>query len=123
MRELRRIKLRRMRRKWRVGRRVSGTNERPRMTVYRSGRHIYCQIVDDVTGRTLEAVSTLTPELKDAVKACSWNKQGAEQVGALIAKRAVAKGIVKVCFDRNGYRFHGRVKALAESARKNGLSF
>ncbi len=123
MREERRIKLRRWRRNWRSRRRVFGTPERPRLTVYRSDRHIYCQIIDDTQGRTLVAASTLSPEIREAVKTCSWNKKGAEAVGELIAKRALAKGVTKVCFDRNGYKFHGRVKALADSARKHGLQF
>jgi large subunit ribosomal protein L18 len=123
MREERRLKLRARRRRYRVRKKVMGTAERPRLTVYRSGRHIYCQLVDDARGKTIVAASTLSPELRDDVKSCSWNKKGAEKVGALIAKRAGDAGITAICFDRNGYRFHGRVKALAESARKNGLSF
>ena len=123
MREERRIRVRRQRRNWRSRARVNGTAERPRLTVYRSGRHIYCQIVDDARGQTLVSASTLSPEIRAEVAKASWNKKGAERVGALIAQRAVAAGITAVCFDRNGYRFHGRIKALAESARKNGLSF
>jgi large subunit ribosomal protein L18 len=123
MRSLRRLKLRRQRRKWRSGRKLAGTPERPRLTVFRSGRHIYCQIVDDTTGRTLGAASTLSPQIRETVKGSAWSVKGAAAVGALIAQLAAAKGIVKVCFDRNGYRYHGRIKALAESARKSGLSF
>ena len=123
MREERRLKLRRKRRKWRSRKKIFGTGERPRLSVYRSGRHIYCQLIDDTCGRTLEAASTLSPEIRDEVKSCSWNVKGAAAVGALIAKRALAKGIKKISFDRNGYRYHGRVKALAESARENGLDF
>ena len=93
------------------------------MTVSRSGRHIYCQLVDDTTGHTLKAASTLSPEIRDEVKGCSWSRKGAEKVGELIAKKALENGITKVCFDRNGYKYHGRVRALAESARKHGLSF
>jgi large subunit ribosomal protein L18 len=120
MRELRRIKTRRQRRKWRLRKSVKGTAERPRLTVFRSDRHIYCQIIDDTTGNTLETASTLSPEIRESARACSWNKKGAEQVGELIAKRALAKGITRVCFDRNGCRYHGRVKAVADSAGKDG---
>ncbi len=123
MREERRLKLRARRRRYRVRKKVSGTAQKPRLTVYRSGRHIYCQLIDDTRGRTITAASTLSPELRDDAKDCSWNTKGAEKVGTLIAKRAADAGIAAVCFDRNGYRFHGRVKALAEAARKNGLSF
>ena len=123
MRNERRLKLRRQRRKWRARKHAAGTPQRPRLTVYRSGRHIYCQLVDDVAGRTLTTASTLSPEIREEAKGCSWNLKGAEQVGALIAKQALAEGIEKVCFDRNGYKYHGRVKALAESARKHGLQF
>jgi large subunit ribosomal protein L18 len=123
MREARRLKLRVKRRRWRVRKKVSGTAARPRLTVYRSGRHIYCQLVDDEAGKTLGFASTLSPEIREEVKACSWNRKGAERVGELIALRAKECGVTKVSFDRNGYRFHGRVKALAEGARKNGLSF
>ena len=123
MREQRRLKLRVQRRKWRIRKKTFGTEGRPRLTIYRSGRHIYCQIVDDRDGKTLKSASTLSPEIKQEVDKCSWNAKGAEKVGELIAKRALADGIEKVCFDRNGFRFHGRVKALAESARKHGLKF
>jgi large subunit ribosomal protein L18 len=112
----------RERRKLRIRRRITGTEERPRLSVYRSGRHIYAQVVLDSEGRTLAAASTLSRDLKgtleeDDKSAC------ARKVGALIAKMCLAKNIEKVVFDRNGYLFHGRVKALAEAAREAGLSF
>jgi len=89
---------------------VFGAADKPRLVVFRSGRHIYCQLVDDAAGRTVAAASTASPELREGVKACSWNKKGAEKVGELIAVKARAGGITRVCFDRNGYKFHGRVK-------------
>ena len=123
MRELRRKRLRALRRNHRSRRKIVGETDRPRLLVYRSGRHIYCQVIDDSHGRTLVAASTLSPEVRDEVKGYSWNVKGAEKVGELIAKKALEGGIQAVCFDRNGYKYHGRVKALAESARKNGLKF
>ena len=94
MREERRLKLRARRRRWRVRQKAVGTAERPRLTVYRSGRHIYCQLVDDAGGRTLAAASTISPEIREDVKDCSWNAKGAEKVGELIAKRA---GAARAC--------------------------
>jgi len=123
MRELTRIKRCRERRGLRARKKVFGAADKPRLVVLRSGRHIYCQLVDDAAGRTVAAASTASPELREGVKACSWNKKGAEKVGELIAVKARAGGITRVCFDRNGYKFHGRVKALADSARKHGLVF
>jgi len=104
----------------RVRKSVSGTAERPRLCVYRSLSHIYCQIIDDSQGHTLVSASTLDHELK------SNNKKKTETaafVGKLIAKRVSESGIKKVVFDRGGYQYHGRVKALADAARKAGLEF
>jgi large subunit ribosomal protein L18 len=110
----------RHRRHLRVRRSVSGTPERPRLCVYRSLKSIYVQIIDDTTAKTLLAAGTNSPELKGAkVK----KTDAARAVGKLIADKAKAAGITMVCFDRAGYKFHGRVKALAEAAREAGLKF
>lgn len=108
----------RMKKKARIRRRVKGTEERPRLCVFRSARHIYAQIIDDATGRTLVSASTLDVEgLKNA------NKDTATAIGKEIAKRAQSKNITAVVFDRNGFLYHGRVKALADGAREAGLNF
>ena len=105
----------------RVRRRVEGTADRPRLAVFRSARHIYAQVIDDWAGQTLVAASTLD---KDAAEARSMKRpEAAAWVGTKLAERALGKGIQKVCFDRGGYRYHGRVKALAQGARKAGLKF
>jgi large subunit ribosomal protein L18 len=108
----------RQKKKMRIRRRVKGTEERPRLCVFRSARHIYAQIIDDAKGVTLVSASTLDVEgLKNA------NKDTAKAIGAEVAKRAIGKNIKAVVFDRNGYLYHGRVKALADGAREAGLSF
>jgi len=107
----------------RVRRKVVGTAERPRLTIFRSLSNVYCQLVDDGTGVTIAAASTLTPEIKEQLGAKRGNVKASMAVGEQIAKLAQAKGIKKVCFDRAGYRYHGRVKALADAARKAGLEF
>lgn len=112
-------KLERARRHARVRTKVSGTAERPRLCVYRSNSNLYAQIIDDVAGNTLVAASTLDKE----VKTKKSNKEAAKEVGALIAKRAKAKNITTVVYDRGGYIFHGVVKELAEAAREGGLEF
>ena len=112
-------KLERTRRHARVRTKVSGTAERPRLCVYRSNSNLYAQIIDDVAGNTLVAASTLDKE----VKTKKSNKEAAKEVGALIAKKAAAKNIKTVVFDRGGYIYHGVVKALAEAAREGGLEF
>ncbi|WP_067934869.1 50S ribosomal protein L18 [Alicyclobacillus kakegawensis] len=114
--------LARKRRHLRVRKRVSGTPERPRLNVYRSNKHIYAQVIDDVAGHTLVSASTLDPELREQVHN-GGNVQAAEKVGSLVAKRALEKGIESVVFDRGGYLYHGRVQALAEAARAAGLKF
>ncbi len=98
------------------------TRERPRLSVFRSKQHIYVQVIDDVARKTLVMASTLDKDLKDKLKATS-NVAAAEEVGKLVAKRAVKAGIKVVVFDRGGYLYHGRVKALADAAREGGLSF
>jgi large subunit ribosomal protein L18 len=113
---------RRERRALHVGRTVFGTKERPRLSVYRSHRHFHCQIIDDSEGRTLVAASTVMKDLKGQIKN-GGDKKAAAAVGAKLAEAAKAKGITKVVFDRNFYRFHGRVRAFAEAAAKGGLEF
>jgi len=112
----------RKRRHERVRKRVSGTQACPRLCVFRSLKHIYAQLIDDVSGRTLADASTLDAEVKNG-SGDKNKKQMAELVGALVAKRAQDKGVKQVVFDRGGYRYHGRVKALADAARKAGLRF
>jgi len=113
--------LSRQRRQSRVRRRLRGMDARPRLCVYRSGKHIYAQVISDETGRTLASASTLSAALKEAGK--SGNKDAAKRVGALIAQVCQERGIRDVVFDRNGFLYHGRVKALAEAAREAGLQF
>ena len=110
------------RRKRRVRAKVSGTAERPRLAVHRTNAHIYAQVIDDVDSKTICAASTLDPEFRATGKVGS-NKEAAEFVGELVAKRAVEKGITEVTFDRGGRIYHGRVKALADGARNAGLKF
>ncbi len=112
----------RIRRHRRVRKKVFGTPERPRLSVYGSLNHIYAQIIDDMKGHTLVAASTLDKELKAEIKH-GGNVESAKKVGQLIAKRAIEKGIKKVVFDRGGFRYHGRIKALADAAREGGLEF
>ncbi len=107
---------RRIKIKYRVRKRVNGTNERPRMSVFRSNKQIYVQVINDLTGNTLATASSLGMEAMP-------KKEQAQKVGELIAQRALAAGITKVVFDRNGYLYHGRVKELADAARKGGLNF
>ncbi len=112
----------RERRKFRIRRKISGTGERPRLTVFRSSSHIYAQVVNDVDGRTIAAASTLSRDLKGTLDS-GPKSDAARKVGALIAKMCLAKNVEKVVFDRNGYLYHGRIKALAEAAREAGLKF
>ena len=111
-----------LRRKYRVRKKVKGNTERPRLNVYRSNKHIYAHIIDDISGQTRLTVSTLSPEFKGTAK-YSGNIEAAKQVGMLIAQKCLEKQITQVVFDRGGFLFHGRVKALAQSARENGLQF
>jgi large subunit ribosomal protein L18 len=112
----------RQRRRWRVRRRLRGTAERPRLTVFRSHKHMYAQLVDDQAGRTLAAAGTGEKDLK-AAASYGGNATAAQSVGKALAERALAAGIKQVAFDRREYRYHGRVKALAEAARAGGLAF
>ncbi len=106
----------------RVREKVSGTDSRPRMCVFRSLQHIYAQIIDDSQGHTLASASTIDPEIKGDMNGKKKVAQ-AELVGMLLAKRAMGMGIKQVVFDRGGYKYHGRAKMLAEAARKGGLKF
>jgi large subunit ribosomal protein L18 len=112
----------RERRKLRIRRKISGTPERPRLTVFRSAKHIYAQVVDDVAGTTLAHASTLSKDVRTAIDE-STKSDAAKKVGQAIAKLLISKGIDKVVFDRNGYLYHGRIKALADAAREAGLKF
>ncbi len=109
------------RRKLRIRKKISGTAERPRLTVYRSARHIYAQVIDDMSGKTLTAASTLSKDLKGNLE--GDKSAAAKAVGALVAAQCKSKNITQVAFDRNGYLYHGRVKALADAAREGGLDF
>jgi large subunit ribosomal protein L18 len=116
---------RRDRIKLRLRKRIVGSAERPRLTVFRSVAHTYVQAVDDATGQTLASASTVEPALKGrmAEKVRGGNIAGAQLIGQTIAERLIAKGLTRAVFDRNGFLYHGRVKAVAEAARKAGLDF
>ena len=109
----------RLKRHFRVRNKVSGTAERPRLSVFRSEKHIYAQIIDDKAGVTLVSASSLEKSFTDN----GANKEAARAIGKLVAQRAAEKGIVNVVFDRSGYIYHGRIKELAEGAREGGLNF
>lgn len=115
----------RQKRHTRVRKRVQGTTERPRLNIYRSTNHIYAQVIDDLAGRTLAAASSLDASLRGdkPAKSAGGNVDAAKSVGTLIAERAKTAGVSKVVFDRGGYLYHGRVQALADAARENGLDF
>ncbi|HON19408.1 MAG TPA: 50S ribosomal protein L18 [Salinivirgaceae bacterium] len=113
---------RRQRIKYRIRKKVSGTPETPRMNVFRSNRNISVQLIDDINGTTLVAASSLCKEVAENAEGLK-KSEVAQMVGKLIAKRALEKGITQVRFDRNGYLYHGRVKALADGAREGGLKF
>ncbi len=112
----------RLKRKQRIRKRITGTPERPRLSVYRSLNHIYAQAIDDVSGKTILSASSQDPEIK-VKSAKTGNREAAKLVGDLVARKCKEKGIDKVVFDRSGYIYHGRVKALAEAARAGGLKF
>ena len=116
---------RRDRIKLRLRKRMMGTEERPRLTVFRSLSHIYAQVIDDMAGNTLVAASSVEPSVRTGLpaKARGGNRMGAQVIGKLVAERALAKGIKRVVFDRNGFLYHGRVRAVAEAAREAGLEF
>lgn len=110
----------RRRRHLRIRRKIVGTHEKPRLCVYRSLNHLYAQLIDDLTGHSLVSISTLSPEVKEK-GASGKNAASARILGNVLAAKAASKGIEKAVFDRGGYLFHGRVKALAEGAREKGL--
>ena len=116
---------RRQRIKYRIRKRVEGTDARPRLTVFRSVAHIYVQVVDDTTGRTVASASTVEPNVKGTMdkQARGGNVAGAKAIGKTIAERLLEKGVKRVVFDRNGFLYHGRVKAVADAAREAGLEF
>ena len=116
---------RRQRIRYRIRRRVSGAVERPRLTIFRSVSHMYVQVVDDTTGKTIASASTVEPSVKGALakKATGGNVEGAKAIGKTIAERLIEKGVKRVVFDRNGFLYHGRVKAVADAAREAGLEF
>jgi large subunit ribosomal protein L18 len=111
----------RLKRKERIRRKLSGTAERPRLTVYKSLKHIYAQVVDDTSGRTLAFASSLSKELKGQTE--GDKKAEAKRVGALIAQKCKAANLESVVFDRNGFPYHGRIAAVADAAREGGLKF
>jgi large subunit ribosomal protein L18 len=116
---------RRDRIKHRIRKRVAGNEQRPRLTVFRSVAHMYVQVVDDMSGQTIASASTVEPTVKGALeqKARGGNIEGAKAIGRTIAQRLIEKGVKRVVFDRNGFLYHGRVKAVADAAREAGLEF
>ncbi len=116
---------RRVRIQLRQRKRISGTKERPRLSVFRSVTHIYAQVIDDMNGQTLVSASTVEPSLKGALEqaARGGNVKGAAAIGKAIAERSIEKGITRVVFDRSGFLYHGRIRAVADAARKAGLEF
>ncbi len=115
--------VRRLRRKRHVRRKITGTADRPRLTVFRSSKHIYAQLIDDVAGRTLASASSKVKKAEQAAFGYGGNIKAATAVGKKLAEAAKAVGITKVAFDRGHYKYHGRVKALADGAREGGLQF
>lgn len=113
-------RLQRLKRHYRVRKKILGTATRPRLSVFRSHKHIYCQLIDDLSGKTLLAFSTLMPEVKKSIKSGS-NKEAASLIGRQLAEKSLAQKITQVVFDRGSFPYHGRLKSLAESARKGGL--
>ena len=113
----------RLRRRKRVRKKIKGTAEVPRLSVFKSSRHIYAQVVDDTSAKTLVDASSLSKDLRQQIEGMGGNKKGAAMVGEHIAKRALKKGIDRVVFDRSGFLYHGRIKILAEAAREHGLKF
>ena len=116
---------RRVRIQLRQRKRIAGTSERPRLTVFRSVTHIYAQVIDDLSGKTLASASSVEPGVKGAFAkdVRGGNVKGAEAVGKIIAERSIEKGIKRVVFDRSGFLYHGRIRAVADAARKAGLEF
>ena len=113
--------VRRKRRRQHIRKNLKGSSDRPRLTVYRSAKHIYCQAIDDFTGVTLVSASSMAKDVREGMSASSGNIEGATSVGTLLATRLKEKGISRLSFDRNGYKYHGRVQAVAEALRKEGI--
>ena len=113
--------VRRKRRRQHIRKNLKGSSDRPRLTVYRSAKHIYCQAIDDFTGVTLVSASSMAKDVREGMSASSGNVEGAPSVGTLLATRLKEKGISRLSFDRNGYKYHGRVQAVAEALRKEGI--
>ena len=116
-------KARRLRRKQSVRQQIRGTAEKPRLSIYRSLNNFFAQLIDDTTGKTLASASTIDKEAQGAIKPEMNKSERSKVVGAMLAKRALDLNVKTVVFDRNGYNYHGRVKAFADSARENGLQF
>jgi len=123
MKPIQKNRQRHLRRKAHVRKKVSGTPDRPRLTVFRSHANIYAQIIDDTVGRTLVAASTKEKPVRDQLDGACGNVAAAKAVGATLARKAAEKGIKKIVFDRNGYAYHGRIRELAQAAREGGLEF
>jgi len=113
----------RLRSKIKIRRKISGIKEKPRLTVYRSLNNVYAQLIDDSDGNTLVSASSLSKELLEEIKSSKGKVSKSKMVGKLVAKKALEKNISQVVFDRNGYRYHGRIKAIADGAREGGLKF
>ena len=113
----------RLRRKKRVRKKVKGTPDVPRLSVFKSAKHIYAQVIDDISAKTLADASSLSKDLRAQIEDKGGNSKGAAIVGEQIAKKALEKGISRVVFDRSGFLYHGRVRVLAEAAREHGLKF
>ncbi len=113
--------VRRKRRRQHIRKNLKGSSDRPRLTVYRSAKHIYCQAIDDFNGVTLVSASSMAKDVREGMSASSGNVEGATSVGTLLATRLKEKGISRLSFDRNGYKYHGRVQAVAEALRKEGI--
>ena len=113
--------VRRKRRRQHIRKNLKGSSDRPRLTVYRSAKHIYCQAIDDFKGVTLVSASSMAKDVREGMSASSGNVEGATSVGTLLATRLKEKGISRLSFDRNGYKYHGRVQAVAEALRKEGI--
>jgi large subunit ribosomal protein L18 len=113
----------RLRRKKRVRKKIEGTREVPRLSVFKSRKHIYAQLIDDISAKTLADASSLSKDLRELIQGKGGNRKGAAIVGEQIAKRALENGISKVVFDRSGFLYHGRIKILAQAAREHGLKF
>ncbi|RPI75603.1 MAG: 50S ribosomal protein L18 [Ignavibacteriales bacterium] len=113
----------RLRSKIRIRKKISGTSEKPRLSIYRSLNNIYGQIIDDTSGKTLASASSLSKEIVEDIKSAKGKSAKSKLVGTLVAKKALEKNVSTVVFDRNGYKYHGRVQAFAEGAREGGLKF